>query len=72
VGANLTIRDGNLELQIADNGVGFNESEIRSKNTLGILGMKERTLMLEGSFTINSRPGKGTTVMISVPLGNKF
>ena len=71
VGANLSYNDGSLILQIVDNGVGYNENEISRKNTLGLLGMKERTLMMEGTFEISSRPGKGTSVIIVVPLNIK-
>lgn len=71
VGANLSYSDGSLILQIVDNGVGYNENEIARKNTLGLLGMKERTLMMEGTFEISSRPGKGTSVIIVVPLNTK-
>jgi signal transduction histidine kinase len=34
------------------------------------LGMKERTAMMGGTYIINSIPGKGTTVIVSVPLAN--
>jgi len=34
---------------------------------LGLLGMKERTLMMGGSYEIKSQPGKGTTVTIAAP-----
>lgn len=57
-----------LTLMIEDNGVGFNEQEILNKKTLGLLGMKERALLINGTYEINGNPGKGTNVRITVPL----
>jgi PAS domain S-box-containing protein len=67
VAAQLIIHDKALVLQIADNGKGFDTSNAGKKKTLGLLGMRERTLMMGGSYEISSCPGKGTTVTISVP-----
>ncbi len=71
VGAALSINEGLLILQIIDNGVGYNAIDINGKNTLGLVGMKERTIMMDGTFEIDSKPGKGTTVKIEVPIKNK-
>jgi PAS domain S-box-containing protein len=68
VKAALQIKDAILILKITDNGKGFNASEIKNKKTLGLLGMKERTMLMGGSYEINSKPGKGTSVIIIVPL----
>ncbi len=57
-----------LSLEIIDNGVGFKSDEIENKKTLGLLGMKERTLMMGGTYQINSKPGEGTAVLITVPI----
>ena len=54
----------------SDNGIGFNAVENESKKTLGLLGMKERTLIMGGTYEITSKPGNGTTVVISVPVNN--
>ena len=70
VKAMLNARDGLLILHIADNGIGFNAVENESKKTLGLLGMKERTLMMGGTYDISSKPGNGTTVVITVPINN--
>lgn len=51
---------------IEDNGVGFDTQ--KSKGTqVGILGMTERAEMLGGKLTVESTPGKGTTVILEVP-----
>lgn len=57
-----------LILSIIDNGLGFDKQKIAEKKTLGILGMKERTAMIRGSYEITSEPGKGTRVLVSIPL----
>ncbi len=64
----LNVNNQELLLTIKDDGVGFVKSNIAGKKTLGLLGMKERTLMMGGSYEIESRPGKGTAVHILVPL----
>lgn len=66
--ARLHVRDRNLTLQIRDNGRGFDTGEIGQKKTLGLLGMKERTLLMGGTCEINSKPGEGTLVEITVPV----
>jgi signal transduction histidine kinase len=68
VRASLQYEDDELTLDITDNGVGFNSDEIENKKTLGLLGMKERTLMMGGTYNISSKPGEGTAVVISVPI----
>lgn len=64
----LTVKDNMLELMIADNGKGFDTDDISSRKTLGLLGMKERVLLMKGTYEITSQPGKGTLVRIIVPL----
>ncbi|MBL7738423.1 MAG: PAS domain S-box protein [Chitinophagaceae bacterium] len=59
--------DKKVILTIADNGIGFDIEKI-SKKTLGLLGMKERALMLGGEYSINGSTGKGTTITVTVPV----
>ncbi|KAK6033561.1 PAS domain S-box protein [Ostertagia ostertagi] len=66
----LECANGRLILKIADNGRGFDSSNTSQKKTLGLLGMKERTLMMGGSYEIISRPGNGATVIITVPFNH--
>jgi signal transduction histidine kinase len=54
-------------LSIADNGKGFDIDEIAERKTLGLLGMKERAVMIGGNLDIKSGTGEGTTVSIKVP-----
>ncbi|MBV5122014.1 two-component sensor histidine kinase DegS [Bacillus halotolerans] len=57
-------------LMIKDNGKGFDLKEAKeTKNkSFGLLGMKERVDLLEGTMTIDSKIGLGTFIMIKVPL----
>jgi len=56
---------GAVELTVADDGRGFAFDQ--SEGGLGIAGMRERALLVGGELTIESRPGRGTTVRLSVP-----
>ncbi|MBY4602567.1 MULTISPECIES: two-component sensor histidine kinase DegS [Bacillus] len=57
-------------LMIKDNGKGFDLKEAKEKKnkSFGLLGMKERVDLLEGTMTIDSKIGLGTFIMIKVPL----
>jgi len=61
--------DGRLHLTIRDNGVGFDtdptEPQERLDRGLGLASMKERTELSSGKFSIESRPGFGTTILAS-------
>jgi PAS domain S-box-containing protein len=56
-----------ITLSIEDDGQGFEIEKIATKQTFGILGMKERSQMMGGNYEIRSSPGKGTTVIVTVP-----
>jgi two-component system, NarL family, sensor histidine kinase UhpB len=56
---------GGVRLDVADDGRGF--AFEKSERGLGIAGMRERALLVGGELTIESRPGAGTTVRLTVP-----
>ncbi len=60
----------NLHVRIEDNGAGFDPENVRyrEKSKLGLLGIKERIELLEGHFSIQSESGKGTEIVLYVPL----
>ncbi len=60
-------RGDNLILIVEDNGVGFDPQTSAQVDRLGIFGMCERAEMLGGKLTVESSPGKGTTVFVEVP-----
>ncbi|NDJ61418.1 MAG: GAF domain-containing sensor histidine kinase [Chloroflexi bacterium] len=59
---------------IKDNGVGFDVDKVqsqyenRSSSSLGMVNMRERVALLEGTLTLDSAVGKGTTITIVVPM----
>ena len=62
-------RDNNsVVMTITDNGKGFERKSISQKRTLGLLGMRERTQLMNGKYEINSEPGKGTEVKVTIPV----
>jgi PAS domain S-box-containing protein len=66
--ASLSVCGPQLVMTIADNGKGFDITAVKKKKTLGLLGMKERTLMMKGTYEITGQPGEGTSLSISIPL----
>ena len=58
--------------QVADNGVGFDTSEVlgdyESRGSLGMVNMRERAELVNGSLDVKSAPGHGTTITLVVPL----
>ena len=59
---------GAIVLTIDDLGDGFELEEGRGKGGLGLVSMEERVRLVNGTFSIQSRPGEGTRVEVSVPL----
>jgi signal transduction histidine kinase len=61
-----------IKITVTDDGRGFDvEEAINTKDKprgLGILGMKERVLLMKGNIEIRSRPGDGTEIDIEMPL----
>jgi two-component system sensor histidine kinase UhpB len=57
--------DAGVELEVTDDGRGFAFDD--AEHGLGIAGMRERALLVGGELTIESRPGHGTTVRLTVP-----
>lgn len=53
-------------LEVRDDGSGF--SDAPEKKTFGLMGIRERVLMLQGEVDISSRPGQGTTVTVRIPV----
>lgn len=56
-----------LLVMVKDDGKGF-DTTVKKENAFGLIGMKERVELLEGTLTIRSKVGFGTTVFIRIPL----
>lgn len=57
-----------LELEVKDDGRGITRSQRINSRSLGLLGMKERALLVGGTVQITGKEGQGTTVLVRVPL----
>ena len=64
--------DGRIEIEIRDNGVGFDPKEVFSRNEsergLGLFSMKERTELSEGRFSVEAARDEGTKILASWPI----
>lgn len=65
---NLEEKDGSAILEVADNGRGIRQSNLSDPKSLGLLGMRERALLLGGEVSIRRNDGEGTTVIVRIPL----
>jgi signal transduction histidine kinase len=58
-------------LELSDDGIGFNVPAVINSSSkshkLGLVGMQERTSLIGGELKINSIPGKGTTISVTIP-----
>jgi hypothetical protein len=60
-----------VSLRVRDNGVGMDISQIEQSQQFGLLGMRERVQALNGSFALESAPGKGVEIQVYIPIGGK-
>jgi signal transduction histidine kinase len=54
--------DGQVVLEVKDNGRGISDAEIHNTKSIGLLGIRERTALLGGTLRIEGQRGKGTTL----------
>ena len=68
--ASVTLRqmDGGLLLAVRDDGVGFDPEHPRERMQLGLVSMRERVRLVNGTLDIESTPGQGTTIVAWVPV----
>ncbi|MEI4769581.1 sensor histidine kinase [Psychrobacillus sp. FJAT-51614] len=59
-----------INIIVKDNGIGFDQNEAKEKS-FGLIGMRERVDLLDGTMKIISSPGKGTTILFSIPINEE-
>jgi PAS domain S-box-containing protein len=65
----LTGSSHSIRLSTRDWGVGFDPHNSRVRRSgLGLIGMEERVRLMNGTFALHSRPGRGTQVVVHLPL----
>jgi len=67
---NLNVAGDKLVFEIIDNGIGFKSDDLLLMTLNGLMLMRERILLLEGQFELQTAPGQGTTIKISLPYIN--
>jgi two-component system sensor histidine kinase UhpB len=65
---NLREKDNVLVLDIIDNGKGVSEEQLSDRSSFGLIGMRERAQHLGGDVFIQKADGKGTWVLVTIPL----
>ena len=60
-----------ISLIVSDSGIGFDWQDAMNRRGLGLISMRERLRLVNGELSIQSEPGRGTTVLARVPLGQK-
>ena len=70
INSSLQLNNNDLILRVKDDGKGIDQFAKTNTKTLGLIGIKERTIVLGGKYEFKSEPGKGTELCISIPLIN--
>jgi signal transduction histidine kinase len=68
VEAGLEMKDDQLIFRVHDNGRGFDPEEAKARRSLGLVGMRERALLLNGELNVEGVSGDGTTMTLRIPL----
>jgi len=58
-------------LKVSDNGIGITEEQMNSPESLGLQGVRERLIILNGEIDIEGLAGKGTTITVRIPTGEQ-
>ncbi len=72
VAVTITFAKDSIRLEVVDNGMGFSlpsdSRDLIESRQLGLISMQERAELLNGKVEIKSSPGKGTRVLVSIPV----
>ncbi|NMB87248.1 MAG: GAF domain-containing sensor histidine kinase [Chloroflexi bacterium] len=61
-------KNRDVVLEVKDDGIGFSPKDVPDLSRFGLRGMRERAEFIGGDFQIESQPGKGTSVIVRLPL----
>ena len=64
----LTQHDTNINIIFEDNGVGMDTKKLTRADGMGLNSITKKTEQLDGTLTIDSTPGRGTTIIIDLPI----
>jgi signal transduction histidine kinase len=71
VTASLEVSEASVVLKVQDNGRGIKPEEIASPTSFGLIGIRERVHFLGGQVDIMGVENKGTTITVTVPIGDR-
>lgn len=66
----MTDTGGVFTLEISDDGCGLENGALTKSKSFGLTGLNERAKTVDGWLDVSSRPGQGTSIILSVPLCN--
>lgn len=64
----IDVMNNHINVIVRDNGRGFKTEAKHPEGSFGLLGMRERIELLEGTMKISSAPGKGTEITVRIPI----
>ncbi|WP_397446453.1 sensor histidine kinase [Polaribacter sp. R77954] len=65
---NISLYDKNLNIIVEDDGKGFDIKKVNLNSGMGISSIKTRVEHLKGSFTVDATLGKGSSILIDIPI----
>ncbi|MBI2310970.1 MAG: sensor histidine kinase [Betaproteobacteria bacterium] len=65
---NIDNADGQVVVEVADSGPGFDSRTSAAEEHLGLAGIRERVEVLGGTFELHTAPGQGTVIRVCLPL----
>ncbi|AQQ08359.1 Oxygen sensor histidine kinase NreB [Sedimentisphaera cyanobacteriorum] len=63
-------KEASIEVSVEDDGIGFEIDLRKTKESLGLISMKERARLAGGELNINSKPGSGTVINLEIPVND--